>query len=166
MTATEIPSLNKFWKILNNHDWTYNYSDDHSVWRRGTAEYSAIKEIVEAGGDEYKKLFEAYSEYAWRKDNSIKQPERPASSKEDQIKDRQLIVRLTETLEHIKDELWSLEGDQITSSQQLWSLYNPIRSMISQISNLVEDKAKSTMWDTEAFKGYRRIKEDVDCYSN
>ena len=163
--TTQIPSLNKFWRMLRNHDWTFDYSDDHSIWRRGTAELSAISEVVEAGGEEYKKLFEDYSAYAWRKDDSIKQPERPARSKEDQEHDRQFINNLSEALCHLRDEIWSLEEEQITSATQLWSLYTPIQGIISQISNIVEDKSKSSMWDTDAYKGYKRIKEDVDRYS-
>lgn len=33
---------------LRAHDWTYEYSDDHSVWTRGTSERKAIRELVEA----------------------------------------------------------------------------------------------------------------------
>lgn len=164
MTST-LPSLNKFWRMLRNHDWTYNYSDDHSVWRRGETEICAIRAVVEEGGEEYKKLFDAYSAYAWRKDDSIQQPKRPERSNEDQKQDREMLINLAEALEHLRDELWSLEEEQITSAQQLWSLYHPIQGMISQISNLVEEKSKSPMWDTVAYKGYKRIKEDVDRYS-
>jgi len=164
MTAT-LPSLNQFWRMLRNHDWTFDYSDDHSIWRRGTAELSAIREVVEAGGEEYKKLFDEYSAYAWRKDNSIEQPKRPARSREDQEHDRQLINNLAEALCHLRDEMWTLEEEQIISATQLWGLYSPIQGMISQISNLVEEKSNSPMWNTVAYKGYRRIKEDVDRYS-
>ena len=163
--TTQIPSLNKFWRMLSNHDWTYNYSDDHSVWRRGESQLSAIKEVVKVGGEEYKNLFDEYSEYAWRKDDSIKQPVRPVRSREDQEHDRQFINNLSEALCHLRDEIWSLEEEQITSATQLWSLYTPIQGIISQISNIVEDKSKSSMWDTDAYKGYKRIKEDVDRYS-
>jgi hypothetical protein len=29
-------------RLLAHHDWYYNYSDDHSVWTRGTRERDAI----------------------------------------------------------------------------------------------------------------------------
>jgi hypothetical protein len=29
-------TLEQYWVMLNNHDWYYNYSDDPSVWRRGS----------------------------------------------------------------------------------------------------------------------------------
>jgi predicted nucleic acid-binding Zn-ribbon protein len=161
----QLPSLNRFWRMLRDHDWTFDYSDDGSVWRRGQAELNAIREVVEAGGEEYKKLFKEYSEYAWRKDDSIKQPDRPQRSKEEQVQDRQMLSNLAEALSHLKDEMWSLEEEQIISATQLRELYNPIQGMISQISNIVENKSKSSMWNTVAYKGYRRIKEDIDNYS-
>jgi len=35
---SEMNDLDKYITQLKHHDWTYNYSDDHSVWRRGEAE--------------------------------------------------------------------------------------------------------------------------------
>ena len=31
-------------RLLQFHDWYYNYSDDHSVWQRGQREHDAINE--------------------------------------------------------------------------------------------------------------------------
>ncbi len=31
-------------RLLQFHDWHYNYSDDHSVWQRGQREHDAINE--------------------------------------------------------------------------------------------------------------------------
>ena len=31
-------------RLLARHDWFYEYSDDHSVWRRGQAQLDAINE--------------------------------------------------------------------------------------------------------------------------
>ena len=31
-------------RLLARHDWFYDYSDDHSVWRRGQAQLDAINE--------------------------------------------------------------------------------------------------------------------------
>ena len=31
-------------RLLQFHDWYYNYSDDHSVWARGQRENDAISE--------------------------------------------------------------------------------------------------------------------------
>jgi len=31
-------------RLLQFHDWYYDYSDDHSVWQRGQREHDAINE--------------------------------------------------------------------------------------------------------------------------
>ena len=31
-------------KLLKSHDWTYEFSDDHRVWKQGMAERSAINQ--------------------------------------------------------------------------------------------------------------------------
>jgi len=161
MTTAKLPSLNEFWRMLHNHDWTFDYSDDHTVWRGGQAQLSLIREVVEAGGEEYKKLFEDYSAYAWRKDDSIKQPERPERTREDRINDREVLNNISDSLDSICKEIWALEEDQITDATQLWKIYNPVKSILSQINNLLEEKSKSAMWDTVAFKNYKRLKESM-----
>lgn len=37
------PDLNTLEKLLKTHDWYYNYSDDHSVWKRGTEARDEIR---------------------------------------------------------------------------------------------------------------------------
>ena len=37
-----------FEKLLYWHDWTYMYSDDHSVWRKGVAESAKIEAMRKA----------------------------------------------------------------------------------------------------------------------
>lgn len=32
--------------LLKSHDWYYMYSDDHSVWKRGTKEREVIGELT------------------------------------------------------------------------------------------------------------------------
>lgn len=34
--------LQEFEKLLKNHDWYYEYSDDHRVWRNGCNEFDAL----------------------------------------------------------------------------------------------------------------------------
>ena len=31
-------------KLLKSHDWSFDYSDDYSVWKRGMAERQAINQ--------------------------------------------------------------------------------------------------------------------------
>ena len=38
------PELITLDRLLCWHDWYYNYSDDHSVWKRGQREHDAIGE--------------------------------------------------------------------------------------------------------------------------
>ena len=37
-------SLSILEKLLKSHDWYFDYSDDHSVWKKGMAERSAINQ--------------------------------------------------------------------------------------------------------------------------
>ena len=50
-------------KLLRNHDWYFQYSDDHKVWQRGVMQRAAINaeaerlgrpELVEQAFEEYK----------------------------------------------------------------------------------------------------------------
>ena len=47
-------------KLLDNHDWFYNFSDDHSVWVRGERESAQITGALENGTNELKKLYNEY----------------------------------------------------------------------------------------------------------
>ena len=38
------PELITLERLLQFHDWHFNYSDDHSVWKRGQREHDAIGE--------------------------------------------------------------------------------------------------------------------------
>lgn len=44
-----------FTALVNAHDLTYTYSDDDSVFRRGDAQYKAIKSMVPSVGEEVAK---------------------------------------------------------------------------------------------------------------
>lgn len=44
--STEITTLEDFRRACVAHDLTYSYSDDHSVWRRGSAAYGRIREAA------------------------------------------------------------------------------------------------------------------------
>ena len=45
---------------LRTHDWFYEYSDDHSVWRRGSDERDVIRKLQEEIDGDYK----VWNEYA------------------------------------------------------------------------------------------------------
>jgi hypothetical protein len=57
--------LAQYEEMLKTHDWTYGWSDDFSVWKRGSAQRKKInamkKELEESGLDnEAKELYEKY----------------------------------------------------------------------------------------------------------
>ena len=52
--------IEDFKKLLDNHDWFYNFSDDHSVWVRGERESAQIVGALKNGTDEMKKLYNEY----------------------------------------------------------------------------------------------------------
>jgi len=50
--------MKEYIKLLKSHDWTYDYSDDHSVWQRGSKEADAIRALgdkVDPDRELYKK---------------------------------------------------------------------------------------------------------------
>ena len=55
--------MKKLIEMLRNHDWYFEYSDDHKVWQSGVTERAAINaeaerlgrpELVEQAFEEYK----------------------------------------------------------------------------------------------------------------
>ncbi len=42
----EINTIEDFKKAVDNHDLTHAYSDDHSVWRRGSADLDRISKAA------------------------------------------------------------------------------------------------------------------------
>lgn len=151
----KIPSLNEFWKMLKTHDWDYDYSDDSSVWRRGQAQRKSIEDTLKAGGKEYQDLYDQFTK------NKGSTPPRPSRNRDEQLKDQQIFNDLSDKLDDISRDVWSLDEDQVISATQLYKVYNPLRSMISKIKELVEDKSKSPMYDTVAYKGYKRLMDEL-----
>jgi len=39
------PEEENYIKLLKSHDWYYDYSDDHSVWRRGSEAYGRLRSM-------------------------------------------------------------------------------------------------------------------------
>ena len=55
--------MDKLIELLRNHDWYFEYSDDHKVWQRGVTQRAAINaeaerlgrpELVEEAFEEFK----------------------------------------------------------------------------------------------------------------
>lgn len=59
-------NLYEFEKLLQAHDWTYTYSDDHRVWKKGVAEETQInlaRNLLADQGVDKVTLDELYSKY-------------------------------------------------------------------------------------------------------
>ena len=57
-------TLNEFYTKLGYHDWYYQYSDDHRVWRNGQENFETLK-MVSRESPEHTKLFEDYVQYVF-----------------------------------------------------------------------------------------------------
>ncbi len=58
MSNTDV-SLAEFQELLEQHDWYYNHSDDHSVWKRGEEMGRHIRRLADSSSEH----MEMYSEY-------------------------------------------------------------------------------------------------------
>ncbi len=46
-----------------SHDWSYNYSDDYGVWKRGSEKQAYLFSISKED-EKYKEIFDSWSKYA------------------------------------------------------------------------------------------------------
>jgi len=51
-------------QMLESHDFTYEYSDDHRYYKQGSQEYKIIQEKIKEMGGWNKKLVELWNKYA------------------------------------------------------------------------------------------------------
>lgn len=68
VAAISIDQLDQFLFKLDRHDWTYNYSDDHSVWRKGVANERLILEEAKAH-PALQELVDAYNRFYFKHQN-------------------------------------------------------------------------------------------------
>ena len=61
---TVTTSLSDYYTMLERADWTYAMSDDHSVWRRGQAEFGRLQALY-AGKPEWKELYDKFKDHKW-----------------------------------------------------------------------------------------------------
>ena len=57
-------SLSEFYKLLEDHDWTYNYSDDQRYYAQGVAEADTIAHTRKISA-EHDKLYRDYINYRY-----------------------------------------------------------------------------------------------------
>lgn len=58
-------SIEEYYKKLEQHDWFYNYSDDHRVWLRGVEQRKELQALCQ----ENDVLTKMYGQYAVYMDN-------------------------------------------------------------------------------------------------
>ena len=63
----------KFFKLLTDHDWTYNYSDDHRAWTKGSKEAQRLQAIMQEVSL-YAKMYKDYSDYVFKSGDSSDKP--------------------------------------------------------------------------------------------
>ena len=54
--------LKSYYIMLKQHDWYFEYSDDHSVWRAGSDEQTRLREISRES-IEHKKLWLGFNNW-------------------------------------------------------------------------------------------------------
>lgn len=52
--------LKQYEELLKAHDWYYQYSDDHSAWRRGQSSISRLRQMAKQS-EEHLKMFREYN---------------------------------------------------------------------------------------------------------
>jgi hypothetical protein len=57
-----IMTLEEYKKELQQHDWYYEFSDDHGVWQRGERASARLSRIAREGNEEFKKAYRYASE--------------------------------------------------------------------------------------------------------
>lgn len=82
-------TLGDYWDQLSKHDWYWDFSDDHRVWRRGSDEQGRLENI---GGQSaaHKILYDGFvasmfSGEAWRTEKKPV-PTRPTPEQEEALK--------------------------------------------------------------------------------
>lgn len=52
----------EFFEKLKSHDWFYEYSDDHSVWRKGGKSLAELRALAK-NNDMFAMMFSDYNSY-------------------------------------------------------------------------------------------------------
>ena len=63
----------EYFNLCARHDWFYDYSDDHSVWKRGNDMQKIIRAVSEELPD-YAPIYKAWVNYINALDTSSKLP--------------------------------------------------------------------------------------------
>ena len=55
----------EFFKLLESHDWTYQYSDDHRAWEKGNSESKRLQAIIQED-PLFTRMYLAYADYIFK----------------------------------------------------------------------------------------------------
>lgn len=55
-------TLTDYYDMLLNHDWFYEFSDDHSVWKKGRLAQTELQRIA-SESPEHRKLFNGFNDH-------------------------------------------------------------------------------------------------------
>ena len=55
-------NIREYFKQLRYHDWYYNYSDDHRVWKAGSANYDLIRDKSKENLT-YKRMYNEFTKW-------------------------------------------------------------------------------------------------------
>lgn len=74
-------NLTEYYDRLEKADWFYEFSDDHSVWKRGSTEFANLRGLAKQSS-EHQALFDAFRTHhfsgkPWGTEKQPK-PERPS----------------------------------------------------------------------------------------
>jgi len=62
--------MEEYVKLLKGHDWTYDYSDDHSVWRRGADAHKKLRQMADKLDPEHE-VWNKYDPFAKKESVSV-----------------------------------------------------------------------------------------------
>jgi hypothetical protein len=87
-----LEDFNAYIKRLANHDWSYEYSDDHSVYRSGQATRKVLTDLADVN-PLYLKAYKAWYSYINREDpSSVVMPARERDQVINEIRTELLIT--------------------------------------------------------------------------
>lgn len=66
----------EFFKLLEIHDWYYQYADDHRAWTKGSQESKRLQALIQEN-PLFTRMYLAYSDYMFKPLDERENLERP-----------------------------------------------------------------------------------------
>jgi hypothetical protein len=145
-----LPSLYQFHKMLQRHDWSYDYSDDSSVWRKGQQQEKAIMDAIKRGGQPYRDFYDKYVD----QEKSGEKIQVPQKDRAELDQDRDALHSMKSSIEEVRDKMYNdIDANSISHPQQLWDLYYPAINILKVMKNVATEK------------GYKTLLKSLDAYN-